>query len=75
MEDIFQSYEINKISQFYDLEIKDQIDGSIDIENNISKPPFMEETDPILLKDNNHHYLCPKCGKFPFIEFTKVKSL
>ena len=72
MEDSSQYNEITTSSRFYSTKSKDQND-SIDIENNLFKSSFMTKIDSILKKEDAH-YLCQKCRKFPFIEFSKSRK-
>ena len=42
--------------------------------NSINKSPFNTKIEPILKAEEEYHYLCPNCHKFPFVEFTKSKK-
>ena len=58
------------LSNFYNSKSNFQIYES----TNISNHPFKSEIDPILKTESYYNYLCPKCYKFPFIDFKKDKK-
>ena len=63
-----QNNNLNKNDSFYCSILNTENDT---LTNNINKT--ISNIDPIL-KEEEYHYLCPKCNKFPFIEFSKSKK-
>ena len=59
----------NDLSQLYS-DVNSKSSNSTD---NIKKLTF-KNIESILKKEDNYHYLCPKCHIFPFIEFTNSKK-
>ena len=71
MEDKNKSQDLTKSELFYGSYTNIHIDNeSLD---DINKKSF-QNIDFILIKEDEYHYLCPNCFKFPFIEFCKTKK-
>ena len=61
-----QNNDLSKSELFYGPINNIQVTNSINNKNRLS----ISNINPIL-KEEEYHYLCPKCYKFPLIEFTK----
>ena len=71
MEDKNKSQDLTKSELFYGSNTNIHIDNeSLDDINKKS----LQNIDFILKKEDEYHYLCPNCFKFPFIEFCKTKK-
>ncbi len=66
MKDNNQNNDLSKSELFYGSIYNIQVSNSINNKNRLS----ISNINPIL-KEEEYHYLCPKCYKFPLIEFTK----